>query len=583
MDSRESEPTAFGVLFVDGFRQQRPGSAIALLASALYGWLFRWNTGARPAQAEPQLSGVVVSDGLSNEQGQPLHLTLSVPLQLASGEVACAPWLLAESSWASLFSPPQFLGLARWIWKVSTCLLVLQFVIPMRRHWNEASSGEGSSGWLADVFMAVCYLALMAVAAVLSVLVSLVLLVLAIASYLPIPRIDDAVRWVVVHVSAILGDSYMLAHCPVQFAAMRTQIARDLDWLQGRCGKVAVIAHSQGAAIVHHVLKERSCRSDRLTGLVTLGQGISKLDLMWHLDWDPDARAAAWQSRWSVTIGMASAGLPALGLVAGQWLGVTGLRGLSAVPVTAALLCGGFACLAFGVRRAMRAVCGALEDDLSLPAAGYLWSDYYASADPVSNGPLPRRAGHLAADTRSLLPKPCEEVFNSGSVFFDHNGYLHNQDELLPRLVNDLVRAAYSDNPAESGGYQLVADEDIAASRHRRRLWIRGLITARVAAAGLLATMMWWKDPSLVLKRPLDELIHLLSPHAQMGSGTVRLIASLIITAAFYGLAVTCWRIAIGRSVEHFFKTARRGAQPTLRNQELASAKALSDAPGAAL
>ena len=38
----------------------------------------------------------------------------------------------------------------------------------------------------------------------------------------------------------------------------------------------AVIAHSQGAAVVHHVPNEASCRGDRLTGLVTIGQGISK-------------------------------------------------------------------------------------------------------------------------------------------------------------------------------------------------------------------------------------------------------------------------------------------------------------------
>jgi hypothetical protein len=91
----------------------------------------------------------------------------------------------------------------------------------------------------------------MAVAATASVLLSLVLLALALVEKLPIPRIDTAVRWVAVRISAVLGDSYMLAHCPVQFAAMRTQVARDLRWLQGRCEKVAVVAHSQGAAIVH--------------------------------------------------------------------------------------------------------------------------------------------------------------------------------------------------------------------------------------------------------------------------------------------------------------------------------------------
>lgn len=69
-------------------------------------------------------------------------------------------------------------------------------------------------------------------------------------------------------------------------------MARDLDWLQERCDKVAVIAHSQGAAIVHQALKEHERRSDRLTGLVTLGQVISKLALIQRLDWDTEVRTA---------------------------------------------------------------------------------------------------------------------------------------------------------------------------------------------------------------------------------------------------------------------------------------------------
>jgi hypothetical protein len=576
MHPQESASAAFGVLFVDGFREQRRGSAVALLASALYGWLFRWTAGA--GQEELKLSDAVLSDALQPEDGQPPHVTLTIP-QLALGEDVSASWLLAESSWASLFTAPQFLGLAQWIWKVSTCLLVLQFVIPLRRHWNQAWVREAPSRRrAADALMALAYLVLMGVAAVLSVLVSLVLLVLAIASYLPIPRIDDAVRWVVVQVSAVLGDSYMLAHCPVQFAAMRTQIGRDLDWLHARCGKVAVIAHSQGAAIVHQVLKEHECRSDRLTGLVTLGQGISKLALMQRLDWDPKVRAAAWQSRMLVTAGMASAGLPAVGAVASRWLGITQLRDLADFPLTVVLILVGFATLGVGVLRAMHAGCRALENDLSLPEAGYLWSDYYASADPVSNGPLPRRE---EADPGKLLPAPCEEVFNSGSVFFDHNGYLRNHDELLPRLINDLVRAA-SEEPTGSDGFQLVSKEHIDASRDRRLRLVRFLIGARILTVVLFVTT-WWGGPYSAMRRPLDWLTRLLSAHGQMDSGTIRLVGALIITAAFYALAVTIWRVMIGQSAGRFFRTAAGGAEPRPRGLESASAPTTAHRiPGAA-
>jgi cytochrome bd-type quinol oxidase subunit 1 len=69
-----------------------------------------------------------------------------------------------------------------------------------------------------------------------------------------------------------------------------------------------------------------------------------------------------------------------------------------------------------------------------------------------------------------------------------------------------------------------------------------------------------------------------------MGGGTVRVIASLIITAAFYVLAVTAWRLLTGWSVARFFRKATRRAHATLPGSELApSPGALSDAPGAAL
>ena len=134
-----------GGLFVAGFGEQHPGSAIASLAAALYRRLFRWN--AKPhlwPASLPVLSDTV----LPGADGEPAHPTLAVPSQLSTGERG-ARWLLAGSSWANLFDPPGSVGLARWIWKVSTCLLVLQFVIPMRRHWHRArrTASRGTGPW----------------------------------------------------------------------------------------------------------------------------------------------------------------------------------------------------------------------------------------------------------------------------------------------------------------------------------------------------------------------------------------------------------------------------------------------------
>ena len=142
--------------------------------------------------------------------------------------------------------------------------------------------------------------------------------------------------------------------------------------------------------------------------------------------------------------------------------------------------------IVIGVHAAMHAVRGGLEQDLALPDAGFWWSDYYASADPVSNGPLVSGSGqgHGQATRRQigLLPSPCNQVYNSASILFDHNRYLHNQDQLLSQLINDLAAAAYGDSPS---GPRVVCDDDlikVGRRRHRLVLW---LIAARILAAGL--------------------------------------------------------------------------------------------------
>jgi hypothetical protein len=548
----------FGVLFVAGFAEQRPGTAIAAFANALYRWLFRWDT--RPSldlESLPKLSDTVLAGASGTDDG-PAHVKLAAPVLLGTKKPG-ASWLLAESSWADLFTPPHFLGVARWIWKVSTCLLVLQFVIPMHRHWNRARRTEKS--WhrrLADLIMAVCYLGLMAVAAMASVLLSLALLALAVAEKLPIPRIDTAVRWVAVRISAVLGDSYMLAHCPVQFAAMRTKVARDLCWLQDRCEKVAVVAHSQGAAIAHQVLKDRGEQAGNMRAFITLGQGIAKLRLLRRLDWEPRAYRAAWWSRAFVSIGMFLAGLPVIGVVLRRWTSGAIVRALVSLPVSALLPGAGFVIIGIGVYVAMHAVCGGLEQDLALPSAGFWWSDYYASADPVSNGPLVSGSGQVSGTTADgemkLLPGPCNQVYNSASVLFDHNRYLRNQDQLLSQLVNDLVAAAYGDTRSNP---RVVSDDDLSAVGHRRHRLVLLLIGARILALGL-GIVLWQVNPGPIFKGPMNQLVELLAPHTAMGDGFARFMAAALITAVVYIALVIGWRIRERYVVRRFFLTAER-------------------------
>jgi len=570
-------------LFVGGFGAQGSGSGIASLGGALYRWLFYWSCQEDLwDKSSPKLEETVLSASGGADSG-PAHLILDLPLRPGADkpdEQSRGRWLLAESSWADLFAPPRFLGMARWIWKVSTCLLVLQFVIPMRRHWWQARRAQGP-WWLADYVMAACYLALMGVAAMLSVLLSGVLLALAVAAHLPIPRIDLAVHWVVVRVSAVLGDSYMLAHCPVQFAAMRTKVAGDLRWLQERCDKVAVVAHSQGAAIAHRVLKDYSSyRAEDLQAFITLGQGISKLHMLQHLDWDPRVRPAARRSRLLVSIGMACAGLPALGLLVSRWASPGVVMFLINVRHSIPLILTGFAIIWLGVSQAMRAmrvIEGDLKRELGFSfkredgsdTSAFSWSDYYASADPVSNGPLDPGSGSVpggnpGADCEALLlPSACNQVSNSGSVLFDHNGYLRNQNQFVSMLLNDLVAAARKDGGSQAPS--LVSAANVKNASQRRRWLVAWLLGWRFLAVGI-GVALWQVNPGSILKHPMNWLVHLFAPHAGMSDGLARMAAVVLITAAAYILvAVIPWRIMEEHEVRRFFDNATSAPSPRPR------------------
>lgn len=372
-----------------------------------------------------------------------------------------------------------------------------------------------------------------------------------------------------VKLSAVLGDSYVLAHCPVQYAAMRTQVAHDLASLEARCDKVVIVAHSQGAAIAHQVLKDGAYSKERLQAFITLGQGISKLHLLRRMDWDPQASRAAFWTRLLVTIGLLCAGLPALGILLSRWINATILELAARFPANLVLIVAGFLAIVLGVVHAIRVVGDEIEHDLLLPGAGtqFSWIDYYASADPVSNGPL--TAGSVAGSPvgapwvqdHGRDPRPCDEVYNSGSILTDHNGYLRNQDQLLSKLINNVVAVTFGDPNGDAAGPRLVHDEDLTEVKRRRHRLVAMLVGDRMLAA-TVGVVLWWFNPGPLLKDPMNSLVHLVAPHTGMGDRLARFIAAAILMALFYVVVVLVWRILERRSISHFFHTAKRGWQP---------------------
>jgi hypothetical protein len=62
------------------------------------------------------------------------------------------------------------------------------------------------------------------------------------------------------------------------------------------------------------------------------------------------------------------------------------------------------------------------------------WFDFYASADPVSNGPL---LDDFAPEDLYTV-----EVTNAHAVLGDHTTYWKNRDEFLPQVTRELLDIA---------------------------------------------------------------------------------------------------------------------------------------------
>lgn len=116
------------------------------------------------------------------------------------------------------------------------------------------------------------------------------------------------------------------------------------------------------------------------------------------------------------------------------------MRVLDAAALYPLLIVVGLASLWSGVWQAVHANAKAVDDSLALPptARHLAWSDYYASADPVSNGRIdPEQAAPKERGPRHAvhgLPRRYREVYNYGSLITDF-------PKRLPLALQDCLSA----------------------------------------------------------------------------------------------------------------------------------------------
>lgn len=408
-----------GILFVHGIGQQARGETLTAFGEPLIAWIDRWTACDAPRRPAVRLDDAHVRPDPHDPSAPPY-----VTGQWSADKGEPHPVMLAESWWADAFLAPSFGELLSWVRYAAFVTISLHFGSRFRRAWRARHESRGKQlvgAWLVLVREAVYFLV---GSWMLSLSAAFVLAVLGVASL--IPGLGGTVRRMQLTLAGTIGDSYVLLMRPIQRAAIVGQLRRDLAWMAQRCDRVAIVAHSQGAAVAHLALREglpepldadRSC-------LITFGSGIKKLE---ELRW---AQAQSdWRGLWSAL----AAAIMVVGLL---WM--RGWLPVSPPSTSMALWSGvGFVLAAvLWVADLAVSFMGARLDAASLRPP-LPWTDLYASSDPVSNGPL-----FDDKDTPDYLTGRTYVVHNRYSNRTDHDTYWKNPEEFISRVALGIAELA---------------------------------------------------------------------------------------------------------------------------------------------
>jgi len=396
-----------GVLFVHGIGSQPRGSTLTEFGTPLIDWVSRR---ARASGA----TATVRTASLVRDDEEPPRAELEIHTETRSTR-----WLLAESWWAQSFPGARFSDVARWGFVIVPWAIGSHFA---KRLSRVEGRKHGGFRWILSFASA---LATLLGGLLLSPFLLLVLAITLLLGKIPIPQLQSALSQLQSPIASSLGDSYMLVTRPIEAAAIQAKIVADLEWLTPRCEKVAVLAHSQGAALAARVVSSTPGYKGLL---ITFGSGLRKLEELDAIREEPWISRGAWFTVGSIVFAAITVtAAPAVIMQAlertASPVSVLGVFSIGAVAIIIATL-GLFDLL----KPADPANLKAIVQKLSRP--GIDWTDLYASADPVPNGAL---------QDDSATPPHSIEVTNVGSIWSDHTAYWANGDEFVGQVAEKLV------------------------------------------------------------------------------------------------------------------------------------------------
>lgn len=314
-----------GVLFVHGIGQSKQGETLLNFGEPLRAAIEQL---LEPADRARAVTAKVSAAWLSDPgDGIPARAELSIEGACTSGPDTNTPsrWLLAEAWWAQTFPTPTYGDIASWSFGALPATLVSHFDRRFRRAGfdlirvlrGDAAPVRALSALVRMVVEGLVLTLALAATPILLLMVA-ALLVLGLP---PLKITRDLAGSLQRTIAATVGDSFVFMRQAMTASAITTVVRERLEWLSARCRRVAVVAHSQGAAVAHRVL--RSTTSAPCDLFVTFGSGLGKLS---DIERGDIARGRAYL--WLAAVAGVAAVLGAIGLLVRGWNAGQGPYGL---------------------------------------------------------------------------------------------------------------------------------------------------------------------------------------------------------------------------------------------------------------
>lgn len=445
-----SAPPELGILIVHGIGRQKQGETLNEIATPIIKWLDQWLApDTREVPIAPGLGARTPTKALQGRAtftrallrppdlpiDAPAHAFATIsyePTSPPSSPLVSKTWLFAEGWWSPQTLEPRVSPFLLWLITRGPWLMLMhlsqRFGVDPQVLFAQLDRNDKS---VSAILHFVRFLAVTGIWLASSLLLLLSWCVVSLVALIPIGFIRQRVYGVLIDITGVVGDSYVLINDPIQRAAFAGSVRNALEWLNAQqCGKLVVIAHSQGAAIAYDVLFRDGAR--HVNQLVTLGPGIAKLHALADRE-HSEPQTFMWSGA------AAPLTFAAMLLLARFWLdGEEGIRlwgGPAFIGVLALV----------AVDRSWKTVGASLEalkpDALSVMLRRqwqpYLrWHDFYASRDPVSNGSL---SSTIGAKVRRIVSR---RVVVMQSMLADHTAYWTSRADFVPHVLRVLDRCA---------------------------------------------------------------------------------------------------------------------------------------------